>query len=252
MANIYNEVAAAVKAAGANTRLYTNEYNVLQYSTDPKTAAPDDYAGWYLNYVNSLKNAGGAVSGIGVEFYVNTDAGFTGAMSPARITKAMQNLSVAGMPLSLTEFGEETATNNTVGPLVLTDLLTMMYGTQQVTTFGDWDWGGPGEQNGAGPYTSQPLFDANWNLTVDGLAYQKWMSQWDVNDMLTTDANGDVNFTGTYGTYDVTINGVDYTLTLNKGTTGYTLTNVALPEPAALAAVTALVMLVSRRRRSAA
>ena len=63
VANVYAQVAAAVAAAGANTRLYTNEYNVLQFSpqsissTGVESTAKDPYANWYLNGVQGLQRA---------------------------------------------------------------------------------------------------------------------------------------------------------------------------------------------------
>src|SRR4029077_16425870 len=58
IAQIYKKVQDAVTAAGAQTRLYTNEYNVLQYSTDPVTSASDTYANWYRHEVEGYNNAG--------------------------------------------------------------------------------------------------------------------------------------------------------------------------------------------------
>jgi hypothetical protein len=45
---------------------------------------------------------------------------------------------------------------------------------------------------------------------------------------LTVGADGTIDFSGFYGDYTVTINGVNYDLDLQKGTTFYTV-----PEPAA-------------------
>ena len=39
IAEIYKKVQDAVTAAGADTRLYTNEYNVLQFANDPSGGA---------------------------------------------------------------------------------------------------------------------------------------------------------------------------------------------------------------------
>ena len=143
VANIYAQVAAAVKAAGANTRLYTNEYNVLQFSPQSissagvESTAKDPYANWYLNGIQQIQRDGGPISGIGMELYTNAGAN----VDPVQMQQAMQNLSVAKdpsgnpIPLSLTEFGnasgQHTSQNNY--DTDLTTALTMAYGDPQTT-----------------------------------------------------------------------------------------------------------------------
>ena len=68
IADIYNEVAQAVQDAGADTRLFTNEYNVLQDSGDY-------YGNWYRENIEEVVAAGGAVSGIGIQSYENNSIG---------------------------------------------------------------------------------------------------------------------------------------------------------------------------------
>ena len=62
IADIYKETADAVKAANATTRLYTNEYNVLQWShqidNNGKETKDDPYANWYLDNTLALMHAG--------------------------------------------------------------------------------------------------------------------------------------------------------------------------------------------------
>jgi autotransporter-associated beta strand protein len=230
VANVYSEVASAVAAAGAKTRLDVNEYNVLQYSPQSIDSSggehgSDPYANWYLNGVQQIQRAGGPISGIGMELYINDN----NLVSPAQMLQAMQNLSVAKdpsgnpMPLSLTEFGA----NNTTPTVAnydtdLTTALTMAYGDPQTTTFGYWGGvGGPTDPaHGGGPYA---LYDANYNLTQVGQTWQNWMSQYNTNDTLTTNANGQISFNGTYGLYDVIVGGQTYQLDLVKGTTNYGL-----------------------------
>ena len=66
IAGIYNDVAAAAASVGAaNVKLFTNEYNVLADSVD------DEYANWYRNNIEAIRNAGGAVSGVGIQYYAN-------------------------------------------------------------------------------------------------------------------------------------------------------------------------------------
>ena len=64
IADIYHEAAEAAQAAGTNVKLYTNEYNVLQFGVD-------NYGNWYRHHVEDLVDAGGDVDGIGVQYYVD-------------------------------------------------------------------------------------------------------------------------------------------------------------------------------------
>ena len=79
IAQIHKMVQDAVAAAGANARLYTNEYNVLQNSNDAlNTGVQDPYANWYRREVESVNDAGygHVVTGIGVQY--NIDARTSG------------------------------------------------------------------------------------------------------------------------------------------------------------------------------
>ena len=215
IANIYNEAAAAVAKAGAKTRLYVNEYNVLQYSSNPlvSNAPSDPYANWYLALVNDIRNQGGAVSGIGVEDYINTVGGTSALPTPASMMEALQNLSVDNLPITLTEFGTSTGAGTiTNAATLMTETMTMIYGTPLATTMGFWgDLGGPNE---SGDFE---LYNSSWQLTAVGQAYQQWMSQWNTNLSLAANSSGDVSFNGTFGQYAVTIGGKVYNLTLTQG-----------------------------------
>jgi autotransporter-associated beta strand protein len=241
VANVYAQVASVAKSVGdTNMRLYTNEYNVLQnspvsinstgVSNYGTSGNGDPYANWYLQGVQQIQDDQGPVSGIGMELYVTNTA-----ISPANMQQAMQNLSVdktlAGNPvfLSLTEFGVSggSTPSQSVYDTDLTEALTMAYGTPQDTTFGFW--GGLGGPNDSNTYTSNgnttyySLYNSSYALTPAGTAFQNWMAQWNTNDTLTTNANGQVSFNGTYGIYDVTVNGVVYELDMVPGTTNYGL-----------------------------
>ena len=73
IAQIYKNVVDAINAAGADTRTYVNEYNVLQYSTDPDGGASDPYANWYRRNVEQLNSQGfgQVVTGIGVQYSID-------------------------------------------------------------------------------------------------------------------------------------------------------------------------------------
>lgn len=254
VANVYQQVANAVKSAGANTRLYTNEFNVLQFSpgsidSQGNEQGSDPYANWYRQGVQQIQAAGGPVSGIGMELYTNAG----NPVSPGEMQEAIQNMSVAKdpngnpMPLSLTEFGQNGSQPDEVEyDNDLITALTMMYGSPQATTFGFWGGLGGPHYDGNNIYA---LEDANYNLTNAGIDWENWMSQWQTNVSLTTDSNGDVNFNGTYGEYQIAVGGKTYLLDVQKGITSYTLLTTPEPASPALASATGVLLCARRRRR---
>jgi hypothetical protein len=214
IADVYNETAAAVAAAGASTKLFLNEYNVLQYGAD-------SYGNWYRQDAESLVNNGGAISGIGIQYYP-VAVSDSNAHSPARIEQVFQNFAVTGLPIALTEFGVQTLNGATAtqAATYLTDTMRMVFGTPDATTFVLWGFT-PSDIWSQAPLAA--LVDANWNLTPAGTAYENLMSQWNTDVTLPVDANGRIDFTGFFGKYQVTINGRTYNLDLTKGTTQYSL-----------------------------
>jgi GH35 family endo-1,4-beta-xylanase len=268
IANIYNQVAAAVTASGATTKTFVNEYNVLQNSGN-------NFATYYLNHINEIRDADGNVGGIGVQYYPSATAG-TGAAgnqhSPARIISTLQNLSVEGLPISLNEFGVSGTAPTVTTPnpstmaasaQIMADTMRLMFGTSQATGFYMW---GFHSENGGGLFAPAAAMYAvdtsNWNtwtITDAGKAYEDLLGvkEWDgvIGDGWTTqldgkpivdgngntvgnnpaapmvDANGNITFTGYYGDYQLTIGGKTYPLDLQKGVTNYA---IAVPEPAAV------------------
>lgn len=214
IADIYAESAAAVQAAGADTKLYLNEYNVLQYGND-------SYGNWYRQDVEELNNLGASVSGIGVQYYPLAATG-TNAHSPARINQIYQNFAVTGLPISLTEFGVQTAggTTTTQAATYLTETMRMTFGMPDATTFTLWGFWANDVWNQA-PLAA--LMDANWNLTPAGTAFLQLMSQWSTDVTLPVNADGTIDFRGFYGVYDVTIDGQTFELDLTKGQSQYSL-----------------------------
>src|SRR5262249_23179559 len=102
IANIYNQVAAAVAASGANTKTFVNEYNVLQNNGT-------NYATFYLNNINEIRNAGGNVGGIGIQYYPDATQAMPigpgdGQHRPARIETMLWSFMVEGLPPSLNQF----------------------------------------------------------------------------------------------------------------------------------------------------
>jgi endo-1,4-beta-xylanase len=236
IADIFNTADNAIATAGSNARTYLNEYNVLQFSPQSINASgvqsgSDPYANWYRNQVETVNNAGLAaygkrvVTGIGFQLYANVTATGSSALSTATMQKALQNLSVEGLPLSLTEFGLGSSTtiadSQSLGPAALENTLRMLYGTPLATTFMTWGWW---DISGA-TYPPAAMLDntqGNNVLTPIGQKWQELMSAFTTHVTPSIDANGNITFNGYYGSYDLTFAGHTYEMDLTKGRSLYT------------------------------
>jgi hypothetical protein len=175
----------------------------------------------YREDIEEVAGAGGAVIVVGVQYYPFSSPG-SNDHSAARIQQIFQNLSVTGLPISLTEFGVQTNNGTTTAQAAtyLNETMRMVFGTPQATTFMMWGfWAND-------VWTQAPLaalVDANWNITPAGAAYQQLMSQWTTDVTLPVGPDGAIDFTGFFGDYEITIDRKTYRLSLEKGTTDYQL-----------------------------
>jgi len=229
ISDIYKDVAQAVSAAGSDAKLYVNEYNILQNG-------PDEYGNWYRSHIEDIQNADGnpddgPVQGIGMQYYALP------GHSTAYMQQVLQNMSVTGLQLTLTEFGvQETADGGATvvtpaeeqaAALILNESLRMMFGTPQATGFLIWGWAN-------GSHTSNlqrnsALVDSNnWTtLTMPGKEWEDLLgiadhdgdpsNGWTTQLTTTVGADGTIDFTGFYGDYEIELDGVTYDLALTKG-----------------------------------
>jgi GH35 family endo-1,4-beta-xylanase len=249
IAGIFNEISQTVATSGANVKLYFNEYNVLQNSPNainPDTTEPinpyngvasgsDQYANWYRQNIDDVRNAGGEVSGVGVQYYP------TGGHSPNTMHRAMQNLAVTGLPMSLTEFGAQSSvTDEAVAANIVEESMRMVFGNPSAETFMYWGfWEGATSSLQSGSIMVRSNWrnpDGTWNLTPAGQRYE-WLfglgedpvknganpNPWNTNLTTTVAADGTIQFTGFYGDYEITIDGQKYDLLLSKDDTLYSL-----------------------------
>ncbi len=228
VAGIYNEVKAAVLAAGASTRIVPNEYDVLQGSRGIR----DPYANWYRKHIERLRNAGGAVDGIGIQYYAVDGRApeIPTPHSPSRISGVLHNLATANLTLSMTEFGVQSFGDPTPqrGADILAETLRLCFGHEKMTTFINWGFWSSRMWSVA---PAGALMDAKWKITPAGMVWQQLtgVKNWAVADLPTwttdvtvvTDARGRVSFIGFYGDYEIISGKHRGRFTLTKGTTGY-------------------------------
>ena len=240
IASIYNDVAAAAAAAGnPNLKLDLNEYNVLQFSPSSISSAgvesgSDQYANWYRNEVEAVKDAGGAVSGIGMQEYVTLTATGSNAPSAATMQKAMQNLSIEGLPLTMAEYGHangtSSATANSLGPAAMDAAVRMFYGNPQATTFMVWGWWDTSGNTPPAQMIVTTPGASTYTLTALGQEWVSLMNEFSTHTTGVVDANGNMSFNGYYGDYNIGTQSGFSNLTLAKGTTGYSLSLAAPPQ----------------------
>jgi GH35 family endo-1,4-beta-xylanase len=238
VADIFKEVDNAVTASGANTRLCVNEYNIFQWSQTPPygpgaKGAPDLFANWYREHVEQIRAAGGPVTGIGVQYYTDVRPEIPQPHSVARINQVFQNLSVSGLPISLTEFGvnalpkrptpptkEQTDAAMAKAGQVIDESMRMAFGTPSVTTFICWGfWAGDVWEQA--PYGV--LFDKEWNLTPAGRAFLALREKWDTDVTLPAAADQTIKLNGFYGDYEVSAGGKAAVFTLKRDGMSYTV-----------------------------
>jgi GH35 family endo-1,4-beta-xylanase len=214
-----------VKAAGATTRLYLNEYNILQWSEDPQTGAPDPYANWYRRHAERILAAGGPVDGLGVKYYPDgREAQQIGANahSALAVFQVLQNLAVTGRRIALTEFtvsGKGTTPER--GAQILDETLRLVFGTPEADTFMLWAaWAGAA---GDPPLPASVLVDQEWKPTPAGERFDALMKAWRTNVSATLDAERSIELDGFYGDYEVTVGARKFSFALTPGLREYTL-----------------------------
>ncbi len=213
VADVFNRVAAA-----APVRACLNEYNVLQNSTALPGTSPDPHANWYRRQIDAVRAKGGAVGGIGVQYYAIAGEKLESPHSAARIGDVLANLTATGLPVTLTEFGVQKGASRAEAARILAETMRMAYGTPGVdgfVMFGFWE---------SSIWDMAPeavLVDKDWRQTEAGAAYDRLLAGWGTDLTTTIAGDGTVELTGAYGDYDVEAGGKTTGFTLTKGTSSY-------------------------------
>ncbi|TWT90201.1 Endo-1,4-beta-xylanase A [Pseudobythopirellula maris] len=229
VAEIYKLTKDAVDAAGADTLLMTNEYNLFNFAGNPLTGGSDHYANWYREHIETLNNQGfgQVVTGVGIQAQTNPapDGSPTSGQNhnPSRMNQVLQNMSILGMPITLTEFsvpseafGVETTPERAAE--VYTETLRMMFGTAQARSMLIWEEWPPNSTN------QTTIVDENWDLTVVGEAFVALMEQWTTDEqLLTVGPDGMIEIAGFYGEYEVVIDGETFVIDHLKGVETHSL-----------------------------
>jgi GH35 family endo-1,4-beta-xylanase len=213
------------KAASPDTRLYLNEFNVLQFSEDPlaREKRPDPFANWYRWHAEALLAAGAPIDGLGVQYYADVrgaDELGDNVHSAARIAAVLHNLSGTGLRLTLSEFEVRPRPAPVErGPDMLEQTLRLVFGTPHADAFLIWAIWAKQAQTPAP--LSLLLDDAN-ELTPAGWRYKALMREWSTALELPIAQGGKVELVGFFGDYSVRVDGELLCFSLTKGRTEYT------------------------------
>lgn len=232
IADIYREVRDTIAASGATAKLFVNEYSVLGDS---------GYGNWYVDHIETLRQAGRdagfgeILGGIGVQHYPG------GSQNAGQMMRTLQNLSVQGLPIALTEFGVSSGVSPAAAATLLSDTMRLAFGTADATGFFMW---GFHQETGtaattlfapsAALYTVDTSDFNNWTITEAGKRYQDLLGiqDWDGDpangwttqfDDLLVGSDGTIQFEGYWGDYDIVIDGLTLPLSLTKGISSYSL-----------------------------
>jgi GH35 family endo-1,4-beta-xylanase len=230
IAGIYGEAKQAIQAAGAETKLFVNDYNL----------GDGDFQSGYMDHLDTLRQAGvdgghgEIVDAIGLEYYNDS----LSTHQASRVIANLQNANVRGIPSQLSEFGAFSGLSAADAATVLDESMRLMFGNAGSIGFLNWYW--VKEDAGDGqfaPFASLYTVNTNnWgNLTItpagkiwqDRLGIQDWdgnsNNAWSTQLTVTAGPDGTISFNGYYGDYVLTVDGVDYNMTLRKGAFDYSL-----------------------------
>jgi GH35 family endo-1,4-beta-xylanase len=221
LADIYRECAQAARDGGANPvpLMMTNEFNVLQWSRPyPFKDQPfDPYANWYRRHVEQLLAAGAPVTGIGIQYNVDfrPEAMEKCPHSAARIFAALQNLSVLGLRLTLTEFQITPDATPQQAAQVYYELMRLVYGNANMQSFLVWGfWAGNTPDLAV-------LANKDWTLTPAGRLYERLMKEWTTDVNVIVSPGHTIGFNGHFGEYEITAGDKIYHVTIRKGVSTY-------------------------------
>src|SRR5690606_20364877 len=143
------------------------------------------------------------------------------AHSPARMMQVFQNLSATRLRLGLTEFAVERQTASTSRAAdILEETMRLVFGTAQADSFLIWAiW-----ESAAVPPPASVLFDKSSERTAAGERYDALMAGWNTELQCRIDAEGNCQFTGFYGEYEVSSGGATAKFSLEPKQTEHAVT----------------------------
>ena len=207
-----------------NCILFTNEYSGNSFGGFDGSA--------YVALINNLRSKGAPIHAIGIQGHISSPFGDTQAQNYWNVLKTLGTL---GLPIWATEFDSDT-TSDSQRATDLENFFRICYSDPNVNGIMMWGFMVGTTWRASGAWG---LVSSSGNLNAAGTKYESLMNEWTTNDANYTDPNGEVNFRGFNGSYEITLSAPGqtteiYEINLDPGTTTdlFTLpTDLHSPEP---------------------
>ena len=198
-----------------NCKLFMNEYGGNSFEGGYDT-------GPYVNLANSLISNGAPIDGFGIQAHISPP------FSPENYwTGVLKPLGALGRPIWATEFdymdGNEIPAAN-----VVEDFYRICFSDPNVEGIIMWGfWKGHTWRNGG----TWGIVEPNWTPNQATLRYESLMNEWTTNSSAVTDDNGNADFRGFYGKYNVKLKygGVEPNVVIDIVTSGPNEFTITLP-----------------------
>jgi len=207
-----------------NCILFTNEYSGNSFGGFDGSS--------YVSLVNNLRTKGAPIHAIGIQGHISSPFGDTQAQNYWNVLKTLGTLE---LPIWATEFDSDT-TSDSQRATDLENFFRICYSDPNVNGIMLW-----GFMVGTTWRASSAwgIVSSSGTLNAAGTKYESLMNEWTTNDTNYTDSDGNVNFRGFHGSYEITLSSPGQTtevhaIQLDPGTTTvqFTLaTDLHNPEP---------------------
>ncbi len=174
----------ATNAIDPNSLLFLNDYNVIEGGYNLSR---------YKQMAYDLADQGAPIHGLGVQCHM------TSGFNPATIKARFDIIADINLPIWVTEFDVSQPDVN-----IRADDLENFYrvafshpAVEGILMWGFWEdshW-----------RENCYIVNLDWSLNAAGERYESLMNEWKTNDSAMTDDNGEADFRGFYGTYNVTV-----------------------------------------------
>ncbi|MFA5293609.1 MAG: endo-1,4-beta-xylanase [Phycisphaerae bacterium] len=212
----------AAKALDPDCGMFMNEYNGNSFGGYSSVN--------YVNRATTLIGLGATIDGYGIQGHLAENTSF---QPQSYYDSVLQPLAVFGKPIWATEF-DASHTDATISADNIENYLRICFSHANVEGIMFW-----GFMDGQMWRSNAALCTSTGSLTTQGVRYEAVMDEWTTEDSDTTDIDGNADFRGFYGTYEITLRSAGqsdetYTIELEPGATTALFeiqTNLTPPEP---------------------
>jgi GH35 family endo-1,4-beta-xylanase len=153
----------------------------------------------YANRARGLIALGAPVEGLGIQGHISSPFGDTEAQN--YWTKVLKPLGTVGLPIMATEFDSDT-TSDSQRATDLENYFRICFSDPNVYGIMMWGFMVGTTWRASGQWG---IVSSGGVLNAAGQRYESLLSQWTTEDANTTDSQGNVNFRGFHGTYEITL-----------------------------------------------